>query len=77
MSVFHPTETEHRTEGTNQFKTETLYFELFSFKRRIIARKCLNWFCFVLFCFLGGEGGWAISELTHQDGRGKETPILV
>ena len=78
MSVFHPTETEHRAEGTNQFKTETLYFELFSFKRRIIARKCLNWFCFVLFCFFGGgEGGWAISELTHQDGRGKETPILV
>ena len=75
MSVFHPTETEHRAEGTNQFKTETLYFELFSFKRRIIARKCLNWFCFVL--FFGGEGGWAISELTHQDGRGKETPILV
>ena len=77
MSVFHPTETEHRAEGTNQFKTENLYFELFSFKRRIIARKCLNWFCFVLFCFFGGEGGWAISELTHQDGRGKETPILV
>ena len=77
MSVFHPTETEHRAEGTNQFKTETLYFELFSFKSRIIARKCLNWFCFVLFCFFGGGGGWAISELTHQDGRGKETPILV
>ena len=43
MSVFHPTETEHRAECTNQFKTETLYFELFSFKGRIMARKCLSW----------------------------------
>lgn len=51
MSVFHPTEREHRAEGTNQFKTETVYFELFNFKGRIIARKCLNWFGFVLFCF--------------------------
>ena len=75
MSVFHPTEREHRAEGTNQFKTETLYFELFNFKGRIIARKCLNWFCFVLFFF--GGGGGAISELTQQDGRGKKTPILV
>ena len=48
MSVFHPTETEHRAEGTNQFKTEILYFELFSFKGRIMARKCLIW---------GGGGG--------------------
>ena len=39
MSVFDPTETEHRAEGTNQFKTETLYFELFSFKGSIMARK--------------------------------------
>ena len=78
MSVFHPTEREHRAEGTNQFKTETVYFELFNFKGRIIARKCLNWFCFVLFCFWGGGGGdGAISELTQQDGRGKKTPILV
>ena len=56
MSVFHPTEREHRAEGTNQFKTETVYFELFNFKGRIIARKCLNWFCFVLFFFWGGVG---------------------
>ena len=76
MSVFHPTEREHRAEGTNQFKTETVYFELFNFKGRIIARKCLNWFGFVLFCFFWGGGG-AISELTQQDGRGKKTPILV
>ena len=77
MSVFHPTETEHRAEGTNQFKTETLYFELFSFKSRIIARKCLNWFCFVLFCFFGGgEGGGLLVNLRTRTGEEKRRQSL-
>ena len=71
MSVFHPTETEHRAEGTNQFKTETLYFELFSFKRRIIARKCLNWFC-----FLGGRGGGLLVNLRNRTGEEKRRQSL-
>ena len=58
MSVFHPTETEHRAEGTNQFKTEILYFELFSFKGRIMARKCLIWG--------GGGGGVGLLGTSHN-----------
>ena len=75
MSVFHPTEREHRAEGTNQFKTETLYFELFNFKGRIIARKCLNWFCFVFF-FFGGGGVALLVNLRNRTGEERRRQSL-
>ena len=76
MSVFHPTEREHRAEGTNQFKTETVYFELFNFKGRIIARKCLNWFGFVLFCFFLGGGVGLLVNLRNRTGEERRRQSL-